>query len=79
MQGEKYSSDDIKTKVIFVVGQWMYMVLMLLPVPLLFHLRLLNTTYLTVLILAGIWRGGSYYIFKFSRSYNTKFEIRKEE
>ena len=44
--------------------------------------RFLNTTYLFILILAGIWRGGSYYIFKFSKIYNNKFEppaAKKEE
>lgn len=36
---EKYSSDDTKTKIIFVVGQWVYMFLMLIPVPLYFYVR----------------------------------------
>ena len=95
---EKYSSDDTKTKIIFVVGQWVYMFLMLIPVPLYFYVRsggilhsfeersliseycrFFNTSYLFILILAGIWRGGSYYIFKFSQSYNQKFEMPKKE
>ena len=46
----------------------------------LFYLsRFFNTSYLFILILAGIWRGGSYYIFKFSKSYNQKFEMPKKE
>jgi len=73
-KGEKYSADDTKTKVIYVTGQWIYTVLMILPAPLFFYFRFLNTTYLFILILAGIWRGGSYYIFKFSKIYNNKFE-----
>lgn len=76
---EKYSSDDTKTKIIFVVGQWVYMFLMLIPVPLYFYVRFCNTSFLFILILAGIWRGGSYYIFKFSKSYNQKFEMPKKE
>jgi len=76
---EKYSSDDTKTKVIYVIGQWVYMLLMLIPVPLLFYFRFFNTSFLFILILAGIWRGGSYYIFKFSRSYNQKFEVKKRD
>merc|ERR1712107_743781 len=32
------------------------------------------TTFLLVLVVAGIWRGGSYYIFVFSKVYNKKFE-----
>ena len=39
---EKYSSDDTKTKIIFVVGQWVYMFLMLIPVPLYFYVRFDN-------------------------------------
>lgn len=79
-RGEKYSAEDTKTKVIYVVGQWIYTILMILPAPLYFYFRFLNTTYLFILILAGMWRGGSYYIFKFSKIYNNKFEpIKKEE
>ena len=37
--GEKYSSEDLKTKVIYVVGQWIYTVLMILPAPLFFYFR----------------------------------------
>ena len=106
-EGEKYTAEDTKTKIIFVVGQWVYMFLMILPVPLYFYVRFVfvnynqqmiiktglcslskvlfylsrffNTSYLFILILAGIWRGGSYYIFKFSKSYNQKFEMPKKE
>ena len=42
---EKYSSDDTKTKIIFVVGQWVYMFLMLLPVPLYFYVRFVFMNY----------------------------------
>jgi len=72
--GEVYHPDQMKTKTIFVVGQLIYAVLWLLPTPILFHLRFLNTTFLLILVIAGIWRGGSYYIFVFSKIYNKKFE-----
>ena len=39
-KGEKYTSEDTKTKIIFVVGQWVYMFLMLIPVPIFFYVRL---------------------------------------
>ena len=65
--GEVYHPDQMKTKTIFVVGQLIYAVLWLLPTPILFHLRFLNTTFLLILVIAGIWRGGSYYIFVFSK------------
>ena len=74
LPGEIYHPDEVKTKVIFVVGQFIYALLWLLPTPLLFHLRFLNTTFLLVLVIAGIWRGGSYYIFVFSKvSYSYLF------
>jgi len=72
--GEVYHPDQTKTKVIFVVGQLIYAILWLLPTPIFFHFRFLNTTFLLVLVVAGIWRGGSYYIFVFSKVYNKKFE-----
>ena len=65
--GEVYHPDQTKTKVIFVVGQLIYATLWLLPTPIFFHFRFLNTTFLLVLVVAGIWRGGSYYIFIFSK------------
>jgi hypothetical protein len=45
----------------------------------LFTSRPFNTTYLMLLLLAGTWRGGSYYVFKFSKTYNMKFEGNKNE
>lgn len=72
--GEVYHPDQMKTKTIFVVGQLIYAILWLLPTPILFHIRFINTTFLLVLVVAGIWRGGSYYIFVFSKIYNKKFE-----
>lgn len=75
--GEIYHPDQFKTKTIFITGQWIYTTLWLLPVPLLFHFQFLNTTFLLLLIAAGIWRGGSYYIFVFSKVYNKKFEPEK--
>ena len=65
--GEVYHPDQMKTKTIFVVGQLIYAILWLLPTPILFHIRFINTTFLLVLVVAGIWRGGSYYIFVFSK------------
>merc|ERR1711879_766211 len=44
-------------KIIFVVGHLIYALLWLLPTPILFHLRFINTTFLLVLVIAGIWRG----------------------
>merc|ERR1739838_840335 len=41
--GEVYHPDQTKTKVIFVVGQLIYAILWLLPTPIFFHLRFLNT------------------------------------
>jgi len=75
--GEVYHPDQMKTKTIFVVGQLIYALLWLLPTPIFFHLRFINTTFLLVLVVAGIWRGGSYYIFVFSKIYNKKFESDK--
>merc|ERR1719336_3500919 len=68
--GEVYHPDQTKTKTIFVVGQLIYAILWLLPTPIFFHFRFLNTTFLLVLVVAGIWRGGSYYIFVFSKVYH---------
>ena len=44
-EGEKYTAEDTKTKIIFVVGQWVYMFLMLLPVPLYFYVRFVFMNY----------------------------------
>jgi hypothetical protein len=72
-KGEVHNPDSLKTKVIFFTSQFVIILCFLLPMPLMFYFRFLNTTYLLVLILVALWRGGSYYIFVFSRIYNDKF------
>ena len=49
------------------MGQLIYALLWLLPTPILFHVRFINTTFLLVLVVAGICCGESYYIFVFSK------------
>jgi len=73
---EMYDSESLKTRLIFFIGQFIYMFVCLLPTPLIFYFRFLNTSYLVLLILAATWRGGSYYVFKFAKMYNKKFDDR---
>jgi len=53
-RGEKYSAEDTKTKVIYVVGQWIYTVLMVLPAPLYFYFRWENSHVLQLLFILQI-------------------------
>ena len=63
-----------KTTLIFATFQFIYVIVCLIPVPLIFHNQVVNELFLLQLILIGIWNGGSYYIQIFSQRYNEKFE-----
>jgi len=73
-QDEVYDSESLKTRLIFFIGQFIYMFICLLPTLFIFYFRGLNMTYLVLLILAATWRGGSYYVFQFTKMYNKKFD-----
>jgi len=58
-----------KTKIIFVVSQLVYTLLVLLPVKLFHASYIAHSLWLTYLFSLTVWNGGSYYIEVFSRRY----------
>ncbi|XP_023332785.1 uncharacterized membrane protein C776.05 [Eurytemora carolleeae] len=76
---EGFDTEGLKTKSIFVIGQFIYIFVSIIPASLIFHFRGLNTTFILFLILAATWQGGSYYVFQFTKTYNKKFDDKKKE
>ena len=73
-EGETLDPFSRKTTLIFALFQLIYVVLCLVPVPLFYSNQVFNEVFILVLVLVGIWNGGSYYIQIFSQRYNEKFE-----
>ena len=73
-EGETLDPMCKKTTLLFAGCQMIYVIVCLIPVPLFFYNRTLNEIFIILLILIGIWNGGSYYIQIFSQRYNEKFE-----
>jgi len=70
---ETYQPETFKSKFVFLFGQFIYIVVCLIPIPLVFYFKSVNTLYLLFLMVAATWRGGSYYVFQFTKTYNKKF------
>ena len=68
-QGELLDATTMKTKLIFVVAQFLYTLIVLLPVVLLHRHYILHCIWLCYLFGVCVWNGGSYYIEVFSRRY----------
>ncbi len=70
---ESLNPDDFKTKVLFVITQFLYTVLSLAPTPWVFKSFWLALAYLGVIFLVGTWNGASFYIDVFSKTYIEQF------
>jgi uncharacterized membrane protein len=73
-EGETLDPFCKKTTLLFAAFQLIYVIICLIPVPLFFYNQVVNEVFILILILIGIWNGGSYYIQIFSQRYNDKFE-----
>ncbi|KAJ8603470.1 hypothetical protein CTAYLR_005103 [Chrysophaeum taylorii] len=76
---EEFDETAWLTKVTFWVGQLIYTLLTLLPVPLMWASRQVHAAFLAFMYLTSIYNGASYYIEVFSRRYNLKFDDPKVE
>jgi len=71
--GEKFDSETIKTKVIFVLAQGGFTLFTLIPCYFLYSNYTLSFTWIAGIYSWCIWRGGTYYIEIFSERYKLKF------
>ena len=70
---EDYQPESLKTKAIFLVAQFLYTMLTLLPTPFLYSSYHLSLAWFALLYGWCIWRGASFYIEIFSERYKLKF------
>jgi len=71
--GEDFNSEEWKSKLIFFTTQGLYSILVSLPTMWLYSSYSLSVTYIIIIYLWCIWRGGTYYIEIFSERYKMKF------
>mmetsp|Transcript_23218 Transcript_23218/g.30061 ORF Transcript_23218/g.30061 Transcript_23218/m.30061 type:complete len:577 (-) Transcript_23218:23-1753(-) len=71
---EEFNETAWRTKITFWLGQLMYTMITLLPVPFMWYSHTCHTICLLLMFLVAIYNGASYYIEIFSQRYNQKFE-----
>ena len=70
---EKLDPDMGKTKVVFVIVQFLFTFVSIAPTPWLFESLEYSLLYMTVIFLIGTWNGASFYIDVFSKTYVAQF------
>jgi len=71
---EVFEPEAMKTKIVFWTAQLLFVVLTLLPIPLMFSSYILNTSYILFVLSATVWNGANYYFEVFAARYIQKFE-----
>lgn len=71
---EDFQPESLKTKLVFWVGQLLFMLVTILPIPLLFSYRSLNTAYILVVLSTAVYNGSNYYFEVFAARYLQKLE-----
>jgi len=73
---EVFQPEELKTKMVFWVGQLVFILFTLLPTPFLFRYRDLNTAYILLVLLAAIYNGSNYYFEVFAARYLAQLEAK---
>jgi hypothetical protein len=71
---EQYDSNTIKTKVVFMLSQFIYTVLTFAPVPFIYNNQRLHLIYIAVVFILSVFFGASFYIEVFSTRYHKELE-----
>ena len=66
---EEFDPSTFKTKFFFVLAQFIYTILCMIPAGLLYQSWNLNIAWMLVTLLAAVWNGATYYIDVFSKRY----------
>jgi hypothetical protein len=85
-QDEEFEPESLKTKMAFWIGQLLFMILTILPVPVLFRYQTASTAYLLFILSSAVFNGSNYYFEVFAVRYlqrlesmERKHELRKNE
>jgi hypothetical protein len=83
---EEFEPESLKTKMVFWIGQLLFMILTILPVPLLFRYQTASTAYVLFILSSVIFNGSNYYFEVFAVRYlqtlesmALKKELQKDE
>ena len=73
---EEFEPEALKTKLVFWIGQLLFVLLTLLPIPLMFRYERANLAYILFVISAAIFNGSNYYFEVFAARYLQQLEVR---
>jgi len=73
---EDFQPEQLKTKLVFWTLQWLFVLLTLLPTPLLYRYRDLHTAYILLVLAAAIYNGSNYYFEVFAARYVQQLEAK---
>lgn len=71
---EEYDSNTIKTKLVFMLSQFIYTILTFAPVPFIYNNQRLHLIYIAVVFTLSVYFGASFYIEVFSTRYHKELE-----
>jgi len=71
---EEFDPEATKTKIVFWVGQLLFVVVTLLPIPFLFADHAMNTGYILIVVSAAVYNGSNYYFEVFAARYLQQLE-----
>ena len=71
---EIFDCTKLKTKIIFIIMQFAFTVITLIPIPFIFNNFYLHILYLTAIFSMSVYNGAEYYIDVFAFKYMSKFE-----
>eukprot|EP00566_Odontella_aurita_P012427 CAMPEP_0113581328 /NCGR_PEP_ID=MMETSP0015_2-20120614/31223_1 /TAXON_ID=2838 /ORGANISM="Odontella" /LENGTH=481 /DNA_ID=CAMNT_0000485727 /DNA_START=138 /DNA_END=1583 /DNA_ORIENTATION=+ /assembly_acc=CAM_ASM_000160 len=71
---ETFEPEAMKTKIVFWIGQALFIVATLFPIPLLFSSYILNSGYILFVLSATVWNGANYYFEVFAARYIQQLE-----
>ena len=76
---EDFDPESLKTKCVFWTGNLVFVVMTLLPIPILFQHHTVNTAYILFVISTAVYNGSNYYFEVFAARYMQKLEDKEKE
>jgi len=76
---EDFDPESLKTKCVFWTGNFIFIIITLLPIPILFANVKANTLYMLFVISAAVYNGSNYYFEVFASRYIQKLEDKQKE
>lgn len=76
---EEFDPESLKTKCVFWIGNLLFVVLTLLPIPILYQSVTAHTSYILFVLSAAVYNGSNYYFEVFASRYIQKLEEKEKE